>query len=266
MRTFVTLGAVVLGASVAKAVDIWSVDGLGLFKFDSASPQNLTRYGAAGVGLMPGLDFASDGTLYGFSFGGLYAFNLQTGAATQIGPGNLDDEQVLDMSWDPTRNQMFVISASSSDEPHRLRTVNLSTGNTSVVGTLNIPVPALAFGFAVNAAGTRYLHDAEQGGMMRLNNSLQGTFLGPEGNSIGNLAGMTINWAGDGTWYHAGLNFDSGRQEIYRINELNGAGTFIGNIGGPDYEFNFGDIAINPIPEPTSIALLALGVLVLRRR
>ncbi len=77
---------------------------------------------------------------------------------------------------------------------------------------------------------------------------------------------MTINWSGDGTWYHAGLSGDTGRQELWSINQISGVGTFLGNVGDINYEFNFGDIAIAPVPEPSTLALLGLGTLAFRRR
>lgn len=255
-----------LGSSAAFAVEIWAVDGPGLIRFDSASPQNITRIGFAGVGLMQGLDFAPDGTLYGFSNNGLYSFDTATGDATLIGSPDLQNETVLDMSWNPAANRMEIVTALTSDEPHRLRSVDLSNGSVATVGVLNIGLPALAFGYAVDQSGTRYLHDGDSARMIRLDAGLNGTPLSPVGNSIGVLEGMTINWSDDGAWYHAGLSGDTSRQELWSINSTTGVGTFLGNIGGLDYEFNFGDIAITPIPEPATLLILGLGAAALRRR
>lgn len=265
MRRFLVLAAGSLCIATASATEIWSADGRGLIRFDSASPQALTFVGESGIGLPQGLDFAPNGTLYAFQGDSLYSLNLQTGAATLIGSSDLQDERVLDMSWDPAANQMLIVTALTSDEPHHLRSVNLNTGGTSLVGTLNLSIPASAFGLAVNAAGVRYLHDGELGGMVRLN-GMNGVFMGPEGNQISVLEGMTINWSGDGAWYHAGMNGLTGRPEVWRVNEATGVGTFLGNLGGDDYEFNIGDIAIQPVPEPAAIVLLALGAFALRRR
>jgi len=265
MRRFSILAASGLCVSIAGATEIWSADGRGLIKFDSASPQNLTLVGESGIGLLQGLDFAPDGTLYGFQNDSLYTLDLQTGAATLIGSSDLQDERVLDMSWDPATNQMLIVTALTSDEPYHLRKVNLTSGATTISSTLNLPIPTSAFGFAVNAAGVRYLHDSEQQGMIRLNGS-NGVFMGPEGNEISALEGMTINWSGDGAWYHGGLNGATGRPEFWSVNEATGVGSFFGNIGGDDYEFNIGDLAIQPVPEPASFILVALSAFVLRRR
>lgn len=259
------LAASGLGVSVASATEIWSADGRGLIKFDSASPQALTFVGESGIGLPQGLDFAPNGILYAFQSDSLYTLDLQTGAGTLVGSSDLQDERVLDMSWDPATNQMLIVTALTSDEPHHLRAVNLASGATSVVGTLNLSIPAMAFGLAVNASGVRYLHDGDLQGMVRLN-SMNGVFMGPEGNEISTLEGMTINWSGDGAWYHGGLNGATGRPEFWSINEATGVGSFIGNIGGDEYEFNIGDLAIQPVPEPTAFILVALSALALRRR
>lgn len=266
MRKFLALCAIGLSASLAGATEIWAADGMGLIRFDSASPGAITRVGAAGVGLMQGLDFAANGTLYGFGNTGFYSFNTTTGDATFIGSPDLQDERVLDMSWNPAANRMEIVTALTSDETHRLRSVDLNTGAVTNIGNLNVNLPASLFGYAVDAAGTRFLHDGDIARMIRLDAGLSGTTLGPLGNSIGVLEGMTIHWSGDGAWYHAGFSGDNGVQELWRVNPATGAGTFLGNIGGPTYEFNFGDVAILPIPEPASLVLLALGGLVLRRR
>ncbi len=170
-------------SSSAQAALVWAVDGPGLIRFDSASPQNITRVGTGGVGLMQGLDFAPNGTLYGFGFSGLYSFNTTTGDATFIGSPDLQDERVLDMSWNPAANRMEIVTALTSDETHHLRSVNLTNGNVTPVGNLNISLPASAFGYAVAANGTRYLHDGDSGRMIRLDAGLNGTNLAPVGNS-----------------------------------------------------------------------------------
>ena len=269
MRTLCGLCTLGLCVALASAVEVWSADGRGLIKFDSATPQALTLVGETGIGLPQAMDFSGDGALYAFGgyFGddNLYTLNLMTGAATTIGSGNLQDERVLDMSWDPATRQMYIVTALTSDEPHHLRTVNLATGATTIVGTLDITVPAMAFGLATNASGVRYLHDGDRQGMYRLD-GLHGTFLGPEGNEISTLEGMTIDWSGDGTWYHAGDNGATGHVEFWRVNEASGAGTFIGNIGGDEYEYHIGDLAIQPVPEPGSLVLICVSVLALRRR
>lgn len=254
-----------LFSTTALAVDVWAVDGLGLVRFDSAAPQTVTRVGAAAVGLMSGLDYAANGTLYGFGNTGFYSFNTATGAATLIGNPDLQGEQVLDMSWNPVGNRMEIVTALTSDDPLRLRSVDLSNGNLATLGTISVDPGVLAFGYAVSATGTRYLHDADSARMIRLDAALNDTYLSPVGNGIGNLAGMTIDWSSTGTWYHAGLSGDSFRQELWTINPVTGVGTFVGNIGTED-QFNFGDIAIAPIPEPASLSLLVLGALALGRR
>ncbi len=263
MRTLVvglTMGLVVTAAG---ATEIWATSSNGLIRFDSATPQSVVVVGDTGVTMMQGMDFRSDGVMFGITDDDLYTLNLTTGHATLVGPCNWAGSDVpLDLSWDPTTRQMYAVAGIDTDSPMHLYTLNLSTGAATLVGTLDLPAPSLPAGLATNAAGVRYVHDGSHSGMYRLE-GLHGVFMGLEGVPGGLFEGMTIDWSGTGTWYHALWNTGMTRSELWTVDESTGVGTFVGLIGA-DEHLLIGDIAV--LPEPATVLVMVLALLTVRRR
>ena len=89
-------------------------------------------------------------------------------------------------------------------------------------------------------------------------------FLGYEGFDFGVFDGMTIDWSGDGTFYHGAYNLGTSHSELWTVDPQTGVGTFVGTLG--DGHMFLGDLAILPVPEPATTLLLSVAALLLRRR
>jgi hypothetical protein len=300
-----------LAAGSAQAVTIYGINNLGelqfpgnvgdqLVRFDSANPLGtVVNVGHTGVGStgFAGLDFHPNGNLYGVAgfvaTGGppgnvnnFYSVNTNTGAASLIGNLGLPTGfAAADMSYNPVTGNMQVLANNNvvgAGRIVRLYNVNVGTGAATLIGDVTgLPIPGqtdqLQIGLATNAAGTNFLHDLVSDRMYRL------TGLAATPLSVGTMGfltnfsqGMTIDWAGDDTWYLASWEVTAGNQSRIRtMDQLTGLSTAIlttwplgpGSPTLPRYEL--GDIAA-VIPEPatagTSLLSLFAAEFVLRRR
>lgn len=250
-----------------------------LVSFDSATPGTFTVIGSTGLNggnsvFVNSLDFDGTGNLYLMSHQArefLYSVNVNTGAASVIGGSNLaNGYTILDMSWDPARNRMLAI-AGDSGSTSRLYEVDLSSGALTDLGAINNLNDGFGISLGVDVDGTIYAHGVATDTWYRINpNTLNATALNvlPFGTNFGQ--GGTIDWSGDGTLYHAAFNSTSFNGELWTIDKTNGNATFVGTLGtNIDSLIQITDIAIFPIPEPTSMALMAIGgigCLILARR
>jgi hypothetical protein len=284
--------AIVLGvavaSSVASAVEIFAVNNLPggaapdrLVRFDSANPAGWSAIGPiTTVGNLgfSGLDFAGvGGGLYawaGFGTGfanngGLYRVNPATGAGARITSGAAQ-ANIQDLSWNPVLNRMFAVESSAAGGTN-LREVNLVTGTTTVVGAITgLPTGALNVGLAHDSQGRIFLHDLVSDQIYR-GVGLAVSSLYTIGRNTNFSQGMTIDWSGNDTGYHASIgNVPAFFSELFSF-DANGAGyNLVGNFGTPSGTtptFEGGDLAINPIPAPGAVGVLAIaGAFAARRR
>jgi len=293
----VAAGAIALSAQNASAVQIYSFDNLGttnvgsngdrFIRFDTSNPAGtVVTLGTSQVANrgMSGLDFAGNGNLYsvsgfnsdGTAFGGsqLFSVNKNTGAATLVGNCNLPaGYSATDLSWNPVTQQMLMVAANGTAVPNQLYSMNLATGAATLIGNITGVTGSLDVGLASNSLGVNYLHDIVTDRMY----SLAGTVAAPLPSGVGvdcNFSqGMVINWQQANEWYLGALT-GSLVTQVMQINNVTGAGTTLpGGVmpthaanGLPEYEM--GDLAIAPIPEPASLALAGglLAGLAMRRR
>jgi hypothetical protein len=289
--------ALVLAAScMSFGVQIWATDNLGttnsgsvgdrVIRFDSANPVGtVTTLGSTGIANrgFVGLDFTAAGTLYGVTgfnsdgtaFGGseLYSFNSTTGAATLVGSlGLAAGNAATDMSWNPATGQMQVLTSAGSAGAQSLFTVNLSTGAATLVGAITgLPATRLLIGLSTNAAGVNFVHDIVADQMHQLSGLVATAMSSTVGADNNFSQGMTIDWSGNGNWYLGSIGATPSFFSDVRLmnNATGGTSSVLGTWplhtnGLPQYET--GDLAINPVPEPATIAVLSLGAMALLRK
>ena len=256
-----------------------------LIMFDSSDPAGFTIVGSMSVPNIGfgGMDFDRDGNLWAYASlykptngaaAGLYSVDLNTGAATV--QGTLSTQPLDDLAFNPTDNQMYGIR--SQFNTTRLYTVNLVTGTTSYVGNFSgLPADVqLTIGLAIDSEGDFYVHDVGEDKIYKCGAGLALTELYALSQDTGFSQGMGIDWSRDDMGYHGAVGQGVFPDYFSQVNTFapDGSAYTLGPDFGPNeyyggYGFPLvepGDLAVMPVPEPTSVLLLALGVLLCRRR
>jgi hypothetical protein len=279
-RVWTLIGILGFIAASADAAEIWTNVYLdyvsSIAKFDSDNPGTFIPVGPTGVGnLMDGMDFTTDGTLYGVMDQYLFIIDHETGGATQLGGALLPDpnEIFFDLSWDPSTDTMYAIGAVLGDKP-KLYQIDLEHLKATFVGRIYDYTDFLPpGGLATTATGERYTDGAThvwglgppEDGNDPWVPTWQLPF--PEGPSNFLFSGMTIDWSRDGVCYHATLNRNAGpdpRTELWTVDLDSGRGHKVGDIGA--LETLLFSVAIKPVPEPGGLlTLVALAACVRRR-
>ena len=273
MRTNLTRSVIALAAGLAVASGIKAnaelVYGVSdqldqLVSFDSASPGTLLSAlaitGTQSGEQIRGIDWIG-GTLYGLGDQShLYTINPLTGLATQVGTGAFSPSlNGIDFGFNAGTSQLYV----SSDLGQNL-TLNPVTGvATAGVNYTGASIDALAYDYfntsfyGISAA----THD-----LYSLNPVTGGTSLiGATGVSFADRIGFDISPVTDNAFFSGTVG---GQTEFFSVNVSTGALSLIGDIGTPG-ELTSGLDSIAVVPEPTTVALSAIGggfMLVLFRR
>jgi hypothetical protein len=292
MRKISFLTAAILSlTATASAATIYAPNGLPrpypfsgpdeLVRFDSDDPANFTVIGSMNVPNVGfgGMEFDEDGNLWAYaSFykstggaaSGLYLVNQQSGAAT---PRGSSLQSLEDLAYNPVDHQMYGIR--SQTNVTRLYRVNLANGVVSQVGTFSgLPATPRAMGFAIDSAGNYYIHDM---GVDKIyaGSGLALTELYTLPQDTGFSPGMTIDWSRDDMGYHGAVGQGTFPDYFSQVNTFRTDGSeyalgpdFGPNEYYPPYGYPLvepGDLAIMPVPEPASLLLLTLGILIRRR-
>ena len=196
----------------------------------------------------------------------MYTINTATGAATQINTIAALTGGAFGVDFNPVPDALRIVS----DAGQNLRITLGGGGVVNTDGLLNPGAPSIAgAAYSNNFAGATqttlweidYVTD-----QLFTQGSVNGTpvspntgtlfTVGPLGVNTGPLVGFDISGL-TGTAY-ASLSPTPG-SALYAINLSTGAATLIGNIGAGNLSVR--GISVQPVPEPGTAALVALGIL-----
>jgi len=108
---------------------------------------NLTATPIGFTGIMGAISLTTDGNGNFYSHDlltdSLFSIDINTGTGTSIGPLGFNASFAQDMEWDPISQTMYMAAFNVDNMRGELRTVNLSTGQTTFLGLIN---PTANFG------------------------------------------------------------------------------------------------------------------------
>lgn len=279
--------AAIGGASLAmsQAYTFYGVTlGANLVTFDSATPGTInSTVGITGLQSgerLLGLDFRpATGELLALgSTSRLYTLNTMSGIATGIGDqfSTLLSGSAFGFDFNPTVDRIRITSNNSQN----LR-VNPITGAIAFVDgslsyaagdpnnglTPNVVASGYTNSFAGSTTTTLFNIDSSLDTLVSQTPPNDGTLntIGAIGANPSNVTDMDIVFDGGQNFAFFSTNVPNNpNSSFYSINLATGAGSFIGNFGGNE---RISLIAAQPVPEPATMLILAIGgAAMLRRR
>jgi hypothetical protein len=230
-----------------------------LITFNPASPSTILTAHAIS-GLQPneqirGIDFVGT-TLYGLgSQSHLYTLNPSTGAATQVGSSQFSPIlNGLDFGFNASGSTFYVASDLGQN-------LSISTAGVATAGpnyTAGSSIDGMAYD---HGSGTFYGVSVVSHNWLQLNPTTGAvTTIGPMGVNFTDRISVDISaFNNNVAYFSASL---SGQANFYTVNKATGALTLVGTVG-PAGQFTSGLDALVVVPEPSSVALFAVGGLLL---
>jgi len=226
-----------------------------------------------------GLTFVASGALYGSAIGNpvfadpeidapmLVRFDPATGQSLLSVPITFGGAplEVLDLAAQPGTGLLYGTSFASTIPGSSIYTIDETSGQATLVGATGVIGVSLAFA----PGGTLYMSSAtfsdtglQTGSFLHTVSPLTATILStvaiaplPSGNFV-HIGGLGVRPT-DGALFAAGREATvSQRGDIYRLSTT-GTATLVGSTGVGEV----GDLAFTPIPEPTTLLLLSMGLL-----
>lgn len=288
-KLMICVGVLLATSLTANAVIVYAPNGLerpldgpdSLITFDTADPTNYTVVGSLNVPDIGfgGMDFDADGNLWAYAAlykstggaaGGLYSVDMTTGQATP--QGTLSPQPLDDIAFNPVDGQMYGIRSQFTET--RLFKIDLASGAVALQGTFSgLPSLQRNVGFAIDSQGAFYLHDVGEDVIYK-GDGMAMTELYHLTQDTNFAQGMTIDWSRDDMGYHAAVGYGEYPHYFSQLNTFttDGSSYVLGPEFGPDNPVDglppveCGDVAVVPVPEPSSLLLvLAVGGLLRRR-
>jgi outer membrane protein assembly factor BamB len=229
----------------------------------SETDASVTLIGNTGL-TIGGMELYTDGLLYGITGGSsatLYRIDPSTAAATEIGPLGLSFVFEGALAFSP-EGVLYGTNGDSAANAQLFR-IDIETGAATVVGTMSNP-PHDVNGLAWRSDGMLVGLDGNQNVLLAIDpataNSSVIANLDP---SAGNAGGMTV--FGDTGYFATGGSVVGGTNELYTFDLYTGEHALVGGFPA-DVITGLGMSALAAVPEPGSIALLALAGLAMTRR
>jgi hypothetical protein len=274
------IGLVTFTSTPAKAAPemIYAVDQFNnLFNFWSDTPGSIiNQYSISGIQNaeeIRGIDYYS-GTIYGMgSFGELYTINPNNGVATMVGSGFGVTPNGATFAFDNGPAGVQVVSGNGQNLQ-----VSRSTGVATVLPSLSYAagdpfagqaprVDALAYD---SASGIWYADDTLKNSLATFNPATGVLHtLGLNGIDAARINGFDMSDSTGIIYMGTPAASSDPQANLYTINAGNGFALLVGQIGNPGDNILVRGLTVVPIPEPSSVALLALGafgLLFARRR
>lgn len=248
-----------------------------LMTFDSATPSSVSAplpvTGLAPGTTLVGIDFRpADRQLVGVgqtgATGAVYLINPGTGAATLINTVPALTGTAFGVDFNPVPNALRIVSDANQNLRITLGgggVVNvdgtLNPGDPNVVGAAysnNFPGAAQTTLYVIDSGTDQLLTQGSPGGAPISPNT--GTLLdvGALGFNTSDLVGFDISR--DTAIAYASLTVPGGPSGLFTVDLSTGAATLVGAIGGGLFALR--DITVSQVvPEPGTLALLALGLL-----
>jgi hypothetical protein len=211
-------------------------------------------------GLVAGIDFSADGTLFGLSAipnNSLYKISPTTGVSTLVGPTGLSQIREGDLGFDPSTGSLYGLYNLGSDG-YEFFTLNPTTGAATIIGAIGSDDLADFSGLAFDNSGQMWVVDTLYG---------RGPTLLKVDKTNGNIISMQSTGLPAGTDAEAaiiGADFDPTTNDLcfvwegnfYRENIASGHATLIGPSGGSEET----GLAFVRVPEPESLLLFVIGM------
>lgn len=264
--------AIALGMAFTASAQAESLVGLTgsntLIRFDSATPGTATP-GLAITGLAAGEVLAdidlrpTNGLLYAVSnSSNVYSLNAATGAASFIGMVTTPLVGRISIDFNPAADLSGATSLRIVSSSGQNFAFNIGTGAT-VVAT------SVQSGFSSVAYGNNDLNPATATSLYYIDSTADqlkvaaGNFNGaPAPVPITTVGALGVDFAGTGGFdiSSSGAAFASSGSSLYSINLTSGAATLVGGFGGSTTVLGLTALTA-PIPEPSTYALMAAGLL-----
>lgn len=187
--------------------------------------------------------------------GAVYSVNPSTGAATSVLGGFTLAGNAFGVDFNPVPDALRIVS----DTGQNLRITAGGAGTVFTDGSLTqsgVAGAAYTNSFAGTTTTALYVINGATDQLLLQSPPNDGTLngIGPLGTDTGSLTGFDIR--GANTAFASLTAVGAASSGLYRIDLATGGASFVGTIGGAALR----DIALAPIPEPSTYGLLAAGL------